>query len=144
MFGILFLLIPLIYIELGRPKDLIKSGFNFVIGMLLLIKQNSFDRLYSSILFVITTLVIFYLVEIYFIRWKQLTKREKNKLKTIVEFKKNVSKFIEAISLARKDLLNLKNILKFGTKNVQLNEKKWVRNGENDSIITSNKKNYLP
>ena len=140
-FGIIFLLIPLIYIELGRPRDFIKAGLNLVIGMLLLVKHNVFDFLYSSILIVITILFIFYLVEVFSIRWNQLTHQEKNKLKTIVELKKNLSTFIEAISLARKDFLNSNNILKFGINNENLSKKKWVRNGENDKIITSNKNN---
>ena len=142
-FGIIFLLIPLLYIELGRPRDLIKAGLNLVIGMLLLVKQNVLSPLYYSILVVITILFMFYLVEIFSIRWNQLTNQEKNKLKTLVELKKNISTFVEAISLARKDLFDLKDILKFGRKNEDLNKKKWVRNDENDNIVNSNKNNLL-
>ena len=137
------MLIPLIYIELGRPRDFIKAGLNLFIGTLLLIKNNFFDGLYSSILIFITILFIFYLVEIFSIRWNQLTNQEKNKLKTIVELKKNISKLLDAFSLARKDFLNLSNILKFGKNNENLNKKKWVRSSENDNIITSNKNNLL-
>ena len=140
-FGSIFLLIPLLYLELGRPRDLIKAGINLVIGMLLLIKNNDFDPLYSSILIAITILFIFYLVEIFSIRWNQLTNQEKNKLKTILELKKNVSKLLEAISLARKDFFNSNNFLKFGRKYENLNKKKWVRNGENDNINNSNQNN---
>ena len=135
------MLIPLLYIELGRPRDLIKAGINLVIGMLLLFKGNVFDRLYSSILIALTILFIFYLVEIFSIRWNQLTNQEKNKLKTIVELKKNVLILIEALSLATKDFNNSNNFLKFGRNNENLNKKKWVRNGENDNINNSNKNN---
>ena len=141
--GILFLLIPLIYIELGRPRDLIKSGLNLVIAMFLILKRNVFDNLYSSILIFITILFIFYLVEIFSIRWNQLTDQEKNKLKTFVELKKNLSTLFEAISLAKKDFLNSNNILKLLRKNENFNKRKWVRNAENDSIVTSNKNNLL-
>ena len=75
--------------------------------------------------------------------WNQLTNQEKNKLKTIVELKKNISKLLDAFSLARKDFLNLSNILKFGRNNENLNKKKWVRNSETDNIIASNKNNLL-
>ena len=143
LFGIIFLLIPLIYIELGRPRDFIKGGLNLVIGMLLILKHNSFDTLYSSIFIVITTLLTFYIVEIFSIRWNQLTNQEKNKLKTLEELKKNLSIFLKAISLARKDFLNSNNILKFGRKNENLNKKKWVKNDENDNMVTSNKNNLL-
>ena len=135
--GFIFLLLLLLYIELGRPRDFIKASINLIIGMLLLIKNNVFGRLYSSILIALSILLIFYLVEIFSIRWNQLTNKEKNKLKTVVELKKNVSLLIEAISLARKDIFNLNNILKFGRKNENLNKKKWVRNTENDNIKTS-------
>ena len=106
--------------------------------MSLLVKHNVFDRLYSLILIAVTILFIFYLVEIFSIRWNQLTNQEKNKLKTIVELKKNVLTLIEAISLATKDFNNSNNFLKFGRKNENLNKKKWVRKDENDNIVNSN------
>ena len=139
----IFLLIPLTYIELSRPRDLIKAFINLIIGMLLLVKNNVFDNLYSTIFIFITTLFIFYLVEIFSIRWNQLTDKEKNKLKTFVEFKKNISLLLEAINLAMKNFLNLNNILNFGRKNENLRQKKWVRKSENDNINISNKKNLL-
>jgi len=132
---------PLIYIELGRPRDFIKGGLNLVIGMLLIVENNAFDTLYSLTLIAITILLTFYLVETFSIRWNQLTNQEKNKLKTIAELKKNLLIFLGAISLARKDILNSNNILKFGRKNENLNKKKWVRNDENDKMITTNKNN---
>ena len=147
LFGIIFLLIPLTYIELSRPRDLIKASMNLIIGMLLLIKKNVFVGLYTSILILITTLFILYLVEIFSIRWNQLTDEEKTKLKTLVELKKNILLLIEATSLASKDFLNLNNFFKFKINNEinneNINKKKWVRNGKNDNINTSNKNNLL-
>ena len=137
------MLIPLTYIELSRPRDLIKAGLNLVIGMILLISRNVFNNLYSLTLIATTILFIFYFVEIFSTRWNQLTSKEKNKLKTLVELKKNVSMIIEAISLARKDFLNSNDILKFGRNNENLSKKKWVRNGENDNINSSNKNNLF-
>ena len=58
-----------------------------------------------------------------------------------MNLKKNVSKLIEAISLAKRDFFNLNNILKFGRNNETFNKKKWVRNGENDNINNFNKNN---
>ena len=134
---------PLIYLELGRPRDFIKGGLNLVIGMLLILKHNSFNTLSSSIFTLITTLLTFYIVEIFSIRWNLLTNQEKTKLKTLEELKKNLSIFLKAISLARQDFLNSNNILKFGRKNENLNKKKWVKNDENDNMVTSNKNNLL-
>ena len=42
--GTVFLFVPLIYLELGRPKDLIKSFFNLLIGFILIIKNNAIDE----------------------------------------------------------------------------------------------------
>ena len=36
--GTIFLTVPIIYIELGRPKDLIKAFLNLLIGLVLIIK----------------------------------------------------------------------------------------------------------
>ena len=142
-FGIILLLMPLIYIELGRPRDFIKGGLNLLIGILLIFKQNSINTLSSSIVAVLTSLLTFYMVEIFSIRWSQLTNQEKNKLKTLDELKKNLSIFLKAISLAMKYFLNSTNILNFARTNKKLNKKKWVRNNENDNIVNSNKNNLL-
>ena len=123
-FGIIFLFIPLIYVELGRPRDFIKAGLNLIIGLFLLVKYYVFDNFFSTILIFFTILLIFFLVEIFSMRWNQLTNQEKNKLRTILQLKKNVFTFIEAINLAWKNFLNLKNTFKFGVKNENLNKKK--------------------
>ena len=140
-FGIIFLFIPLIYIELGRPKDFLKAGLNLIIGMILILKNKVFDNLYSLVLFLITMLISYYMVEIFSVRWNQLTDSEKNKLKSTEEFKKNVIKLLEAISLLLRNFLNLINIFKFDKNHENLINKKWVRNNKNAKILTSNEKN---
>ena len=129
---------PLIYIEFGRPRDLIKAGLNLVIGMILIVKNQMFDNLYASLLIFLTILVVLYVLEIFSLRWNQLTDQEKNKLRTLMELKKNLCKFFESISLVFRKFFNLINILKFDKKNENLIKKKWVRNGENVNILSSN------
>ena len=107
LLGSLFLLVPLIYLELGRPKDLVKAFLNLLIGFILITKNKDFNNLSFAILLLITILVVFYLVEIFSFRWNQLTDKEKNKITTYLEFKKNLSKITEALPL---DLVNLKII----------------------------------
>ena len=101
--GIIFLLVPLIYLELGRPKDLIKSCLNLLIGFILLIKNKTVDELFFLIFLLFTVLIILYLVELFSFRWNQLTDKEKNKLTTFLEFKNNLSKILEAINLGIKN-----------------------------------------
>ena len=137
--GIIILFIPLIYIELGRPRDLIKAGLNLIIGMILILKQKMFDTFSVSIIILITFLVSYYIMEIFSIRWNQLTDTEKNKLRTLLEFKKNISKLMEAVLLLVKNFLNSINIFKSKELNKNLIKKKWVRDDENVNISNQNK-----
>ena len=84
---------------------------------------------------------MFFALEIFVMRWNQLTDNEKNRFKTYDEFKKNITKFFEAIKIGAKSLFTLFGFLKFDKNNENKKIKKWVRNNENDKMISSNKKN---
>ena len=99
LIGIIFLSVPIIYLELGKPKDLIKAFLNLLIGLILIIKNKTIDESFFVILLTLTVLVIFYLVELFLSRWYQLTDNEKKQLTTFLEFKKNFFKILEAINL---------------------------------------------
>ena len=132
--GTIFLLVPLIYIELGRPKDLIKAFFNFLIGFILIIKNKTIGEFFLITLLLLSVLVVFYLVEISLFRWYQLTDIEKKKVTTFLELKKNLSKIIDATNLAVSDFAKSLNIFNFGSNNQNTTPKKWVRNDKNDNI----------
>ncbi|MBO6978346.1 MAG: hypothetical protein JJ837_02830 [Prochlorococcus marinus XMU1428] len=132
--GVIFLFVPLIYLELGRPKDLIKSFLNLLIGFILIIKNKTIDQTFILILLLLTILIVFYLVELFSSRWNQLTDKEKNKLTTFLEFKNNLSKIFEAINLGIKNFSKPLNFLNFGDNNQNSSPKKWVRNDKNDNI----------
>ena len=132
--GAIFLFVPLIYLELGRPKDLIKSFLNLLIGFLLIIKNKTIDETFVLIFFLFALLIVFYLVELFSSRWNQLTDKEKNKLTTFLEFKNNLSKIFEAINLGVKNFTKPLNLFNFGGNNQSTSPKKWVRNDKNDNI----------
>ena len=132
--GILFLFVPIIYLELGKPKDLIKAFFNLLIGCILIIKNRTIDESFFVIFFLFTLLFVLYLAEIFLSRWYQLTDNEKNKLTTFLEFKNNLSKILEAINLGIKNFAKPLNVFNLGSKNQNINPKKWVRNDKNDNI----------
>ena len=132
--GTIFLLVPIIYLELGRPKDLIKAFFNLLIGFLLIIKNNRIDELFFVIFLLLTVLVIFYLVELFLSRWYQLTDNEKKKLTTFLELKKNLSKILDAINLIVSNLTKTINFFNYEINNQKTSSKKWVRNDKNDNI----------
>ena len=132
--GAIFLSVPIIYIELGKPKDLMKAFLNLLIGLILIIKNKTLDKSFFVIFLILTILVIFYLVELFLSRWCQLTDAEKKKLTTFLEFKKNFSKILEAINLGFVNLTKPANFVNFDRKNIKLSPKKWVRNDNNDNI----------
>ena len=132
--GIIFLFVPIIYLELGRPKDLIKAFLNLIVGLILIIKNKTIDESLFVILLSITVLVALYIGEIFLSRWNQLTDKEKKKLTTFLEFKNNFSKILEAINLGAKNFAKPLNFLNFGSNNKNTIQKKWVRNDKNDNI----------
>ncbi len=131
--GTIFLTVPIIYLELAKPKDLVKAFFNLLIGLILIIKNKTLDDSFFVIL-LLTVLVIFYLVELVLSRWYQLTDNEKKKLTTFLEFKNNFSKIIKSINLVIGDLTKPLNFFNFGSNNKNTTQKKWVRNDKNDNI----------
>ena len=132
--GTIFLSVPIIYLELGKPKDLIKAFLNLLIGLILIIKNKTFNESFFVILLLFSVLVIFYLVELFLSRWYQLTNKEKKKLTTFLEFKNNFSKILESINLGFGDFKKPSNFFNFGSNNKNTTQKKWVRNDKNDNI----------
>ena len=132
--GTIFLTVPIVYLELGKPKDLIKAFLNLLIGLILIIKNKTIDESFFVILLFLTVLVVFYLVELFLYRWYQLTDNEKKKLTTFLEFKNNFSKILESINLVFRDSTKPLNFFNFGSNNKNTTQKKWVRNDKNDNI----------
>ena len=102
--------------------------------MILIIKNKTIDKSFLVILLLLTVLVIFYLVELFFSRWYQLTDNEKKKLTTFLEFKNNFLKIVQSTNLVFGDFTKPSNFFNFGSNNKNTTQKKWVRNDKNDSI----------
>ena len=134
LIGTIFLFVPLIYLELGRSKDLINAFLNLLIGLILIIKYKSINESIFLIFILFSILVFFYLFELFLSRWNQLTNAEKNKLTSFMEFKNNISKILEAINMGVKNFIKTLNFFNFDKNNQNINQKKWVRNDKNDNI----------
>ena len=132
--GAIFLFVPLIYLELGRPKDLIKAFLNLIIGFISIIKNKNIDEIFSVIFLLVTLLIALYEVEIFLSRWNQLTDNEKNKLTTFLEFRSNLLKILEAINLGVRNFPKPLNFFSFYGNKKKVTPKKWVRNNKNDKI----------
>ena len=134
LIGTIFLSVPLIYLELGKPKDLIKAFLNLLIGLILIIKNKTIDESFFLIFLFLTVLVIFYLVELFLSRWYLLTDNEKKKIITFMEFKNNFLQILEAFKLGFGNFTKALNFLNFGSNSKNTTQKKWVRNDKNDNI----------
>ena len=134
LIGTIFLSVPIIYLELGRPKDLIKSCLNLLIGFILIIKNKTVDESFFLIFLLFTVLIALYLIELFASRWNQLTDKEKNKLTTFLEFKNNLSKILEAIIIGFGNFTKPLNFFNFDSNKKNISPKKWVRNDKNDSM----------
>ncbi len=132
--GTIFLFVPLIYLELGRPKDLINAFLNLSIGFILIVKNKTINESILLIFLLITVLVLMYVAELFLFRWNQLTDKEKNKLTTFLEFKNNLSKILEAINIGVSNFIKPFNFFNFDSNNEKIKPKKWVRNDKNDNI----------
>ena len=123
--GFISLFTALLFIELGRPKDLIRSGLLILLGAFLIIYKNIFTYKISLILSLNVLLIIFYYVENFLYRWNQLSVKEKFDIKSFSGLKKNYLIIYKIISLDLKNIFDNKNIGNI-FKNTSI-KKKWVR-----------------
>ena len=136
--GLIFLFLPIIYLQLGRSRDLIKGFLNLLIGLILIIKNKVIDESFPLVFLIITVVFVLYLVELFLSRWHQLTEKEKKTLATFLEFKNNLLKIFEAFKLVVSNLAKPLNLFNFSSNNQNKSPKKWVRNKKNDNIESSN------
>ena len=129
--GFFSLFIALLYIELGRPKDLIQSGLLILLGTFLIIYKSIFNFKVFLILSLNATLISFYFIENFLYRWNQLLDKEKFDIKSLSGFKKNFSIIYRIISLDFKNIFLNNNIGKV-FKNTSI-KKKWVRKKDNNN-----------
>ena len=131
--GFISLFTALLFIELERPRDLIKSGLLILLGTFLIIYKNIFTFKVSLILILNAILIIFYYIENFTNRWNQLLYKEKFEIKSLSGFKKNFSIIYKIISVDFKNLffnIDIKNIFK----NTSI-KKKWVRKQDDNNLI---------
>ena len=128
--GCITLFNALIFIELGRPKDLIQSGLIIILGIFLIIYKNIFSLKISLILTLNAVIINFYFLEIFSYRWNQLLDKEKFYIKSLAGFNKNFSIIFKIINTNLRNLF-LDNRIKNLFKNTSI-KKKWVRPKDND------------
>jgi len=130
--GLISLFTALLFIELGRPKDLIKSGLLILLGTLLILYKNVFNFKIFFILSLNATLISFYFIENFLYRWNQLLEKEKFDIKSFSGFRKNFSIIYRIIRTDLKNIFlndNKENLFK----NASI-KKKWVRKQDDNNL----------
>ena len=134
LLGFIFLLIPIIFIELARPKDLFKAGLLLLSGISLILKYDNFDGETLFIFLINSLLIYIFIIETFLLRWDQLSLKEKNQ---IVKFKVISGKFqtfFQVIQISFQKIftkpLIVDNLIKTP------DTKKWVRKDNKDELIS--------
>ena len=135
--GFLSLTIPLVFIKLGRPRDLIKSGLIILLGVFLIIYQNIFNLSATTIQTLYAILIGLYVYENFSYRWNQLLDKEKFEIKSLNGFINNFSAITDIIKDGVKNLFS-KKVQKSISKN-NSTKKKWVRGNGNNTELIPNK-----
>ena len=143
LIGFISLINALLFIELGRPRDLTQSGLLILIGTLLIIYKNILSFKISFIFTLNALLISFYFIENFSYRWNQLLEKEKFNIKNLSGLKKNFSIIYKIISLDLKNLFfndQIKNIFRNNAI-----KKKWVRKEDdnNTSYKEASSKEYM-
>jgi len=143
--GFLVLALPLILVELSRPRDWLKGGLFLFLGLFLLVEN---DLLRGSInLFVIPIAILYGIMisEIIQIRWYQLSSEEKKRIGSFERWFESFKQLGQIFTLIGNSFLNL--LKSFTTQfKKPLKEKKWVRSDlkeeMNKKVVDQSDLNY--
>ncbi len=123
--GFLILALPLILVELSRPRDWLNGGLFLFLGLFLLVEN---DLLRGSINLFVVSMAILYgtmMSEIIQTRWYQLSLDEKKRIASFERWFVSVKQLGQIIVLLGNSFLNFfKSFITQSQKPVK--EKKWV------------------
>ena len=123
--GLLVLALPLMLIEISRPRDWLIGGLFLFLGLFLLVEN---ELLRGSInLFVISMAILYgkMIVEIIQTRWYQLSSEEKKRIGSFKRWFESFKQLGQSFALMGNGFLNF--FQDFTTKTAKpLKEKKWV------------------
>ena len=126
--GLLIVALPLMLIELSRPRDWLMGGLFLFLGLFLLVEN---DLLRSSINLLVIAMVILYgqmMLEIFQIRWYQLSSEEKKRIASFQRCMESFKQLGQSFALLFNGVLNfLSSFTNFTNKSDKpFKEKKWV------------------
>tara|TARA_B100000700_G_scaffold271237_1_gene313915 strand:- start:403 stop:927 length:525 start_codon:yes stop_codon:yes gene_type:complete len=124
--GFLILALPLILVELSRPKDWLRGGLFLFLGLFLLV-ENDFLR--GSInLFVISMAILngTIMSEIIQNRWNQLSYEEKKRIRSFERWFESLKQLGQIFAQIGNGFLNFFKSFNIQSQKPEI-EKKWVR-----------------
>ena len=123
--GFLILALPLILVELSRPRDWLMGGLYLFLGLFLLVEN---DLLRDSINILVVSMTFLYgkmMLEIFQSRWHQLSFEEKKRIGSFARWLESVKQIGQILTLLGNNIFNFfKSFWKKSEKPLQ--EKKWV------------------
>jgi len=123
--GLLILALPLMLVELSRPRDWLMGGLFLFLGLFLLVEN---DLLRGSINLLVISMAILYgkmILEIFQNRWYQLSSEEKKRIGSFQRWFESFKQLGQSFALLGKSFLSF--FTSFSTKSEKpLKEKKWV------------------
>jgi len=124
--GTLILALPLMLVELSRPRDWLTGGLFLFLGLFLIVEN---DLLRGSINLLVFSMTILYgklIFEIIQTRWYQLSSEEKKRIGSFERWFESFKQLGQIFTLFGNSFLNL--LKSFTTQfKKPLKEKKWVR-----------------
>ncbi len=124
--GLLILALPLILVELSRPRDWLMGALLLFLGLFLLVEN---DLLRGSInLFVISMAILYgiMLLEIFQKRWYQLSFEETKRIRSFERWLESFKQFGQILALSGNAFLNFFKSFRTQFQKPVI-EKKWVR-----------------
>ena len=123
--GLLILALPLMLVELSRPRDWLMGGLFLFLGLFLLVEN---DLLRDSINLLLFSMGILYgkmILEIIQTRWNQLSSEEKKRIGSFQRWFESFKQLGQSFVLITNGFLNF--FASFRTKSEKpMKEKKWV------------------
>ena len=123
--GLLILALPLMLVELSRPKDWLSGGLFLFLGLFLLVEN---DLLRGSINLLVISMTILFgkmILEITQIRWYQLSSEEKKKIGSFQRWFESFKQLGQSFALLGNGFLKFFGILTTQAEK-PVKEKKWV------------------
>ena len=123
--GLLILALPLMLVELSRPRDWLMGGLFLFLGLFLLVEN---DLLRGSINLLVISMAILYgkmILEIIQTRWYQLSPEEKKRIGSFQRWFESFKQLGQSFVLLGNGFLNFFSSLTTESEK-PLKEKKWV------------------